>query len=432
MEPEDKSRHSKAKPEPVTIDLGAEEVKEMPAADSDGAEDNVTAEPAAEAAQDADNATSNTADAKSAEAKPSDANTSDAKPAEASRPDANKTESASRSYSGIPNSSMPPRPEPVARKQSDPSLVLTVASLLGGVIALAGAAGLQYWGVLPSLGANDKTEATLNLMSQEIATLKKDLAAQATPVVDLSPVETKLAALEERVAKVPEANGLSADADARISALSEQVKASETAGATLKTETETARAALIMRIEAIETKLDQPRDDVEVAVAIASAGLKAAIDRGGPFTAELETLQGIKPDDAAVKELATFAGTGVPSRAKLIADFPGVADTILASVQSDDPNQGFADRLLSSAFSSIQVRPVGEVEGEGPEAIVARMETRLTNGDLKAAAGEWDKLPEPAKKASEAYKKSLDARVRVEELVGSALNKAVSATKQDG
>jgi hypothetical protein len=271
-------------------------------------------------------------------------------------------------------------------------------------------------------------------MASDITALKAQLAEQAaaTPKIDLSPVETKLAALEEKVAKVPEANGLSADADARITALSEQVKAAEAAGATLRTDSETARAALELRIEAIEKKLDQPRDDVEVAVAIASAGLKAAIDRGGPFTAELSTLEGINPEDPAVKELKTFAATGVPSRANLVADFPDVADTILAASRSDDPNQSFTDRLMSSAFSAIQVRPVGEVEGEGPEAIVARMETRITNGDLAAAAAEWDKLPEPARKASETYRKSLDARIRVEQLVGTALNKAVSATKTGG
>lgn len=408
MEPEDQSRNSRPKPDPVTIDLGAEEVKEMPAADSDGTEDNVTADATPETVSDASSDTA-------AEAPAAD--------------------QASKSYSGIPNAATPPRMSDAAdshRRQG--SLGLIAASLLGGVIALGGAAGLQYWGVLPSLGTDEKAEASLNLMSSEIEQIRTKLAEQAAaiPKVDLSPVETRIATLEERVAKVPEANGLSADADARITALSEQVKAAEAAGATLKTESETARAALEMRIEAIEKKLDQPRDDIEVAIAIASAGLKAAIDRGGPFTAELSTLEGINPEDPAVKELKTFAATGVPSRATLVAEFPKVADAILTASRSDDPNQSFTDRLMSSALSAIQVRPVGEVEGDGADAIVARMEARITNGDLAAAAAEWEKLPQAAKTVSEAYKKSLDARVRVEQLVGAALNKAVSATKTDG
>ncbi|UVC08376.1 COG4223 family protein [Rhizobium sp. TH2] len=393
MEPEDQSRHSKTKPEPVTIDLGAEEVTDMAAGDPEGTEDNVTA--------DADTAP------------------------------ATEAETSAKSYSGIPNanSSAAAQPQPTTAKGSG-SLSLIAASLIGGVIALGGAAGLQYWGVLPSLGSNEETKVALNLMSSEVEKLKTEVAAQ--PEVDLSPVNAKITALEEKMTTVPEANGLSADADARINALAEQVKAAEAAVGTQKTESETARAALEMRIEAIEKTLSQPRDDVEVAVAIASAGLKAAIDRGGPFISELDTLEGVDPEDPAVKELKQFAAIGVPSRTSLVTDFPAVADTILSAVVIDDPNQSLTDRLMSSAFSAIKVRPVGDVEGEGPDAVVARMEEKLKNGDFTGAASEWAKLPEPAKAASAAYKKQLDARIRVEELVGNALTKAVSTTKTNG
>ena len=407
MEPEDQSRHSKTKPEPVTIDLGAEEVQDMAARDAEGTEDNVTADP-----EPAGDSTSQP----SAEA---------------------AAEASAKSYSGIPDASTTPPPagtttSPTRRREA--SLPLIAAGLIGGVIALGGAAGLQYWGVLPSLGSNEDSKLALNVMSTEVEALKQQVAAQAAaqPEVDLSPVNARIAALEERVAQVPEANGLSADADARINALAEQVKAAETASGTLKTESETARAALEMRIEALEKTLSEPRDDVEVAVAIASAGLKAAIDRGGPFMTELETLEGVNPDDPAVKELKAFAATGVPSRTSLVNEFPAVADTILSAVVADDPDQSFTDRLMSSAFSAIKVRPVGDVEGDSPEAIVARMEEKLKNGDFAGAAAEWEKLPEQGKAASAAYKKSLDARIRVEELVGKALTKAVSTTKTNG
>jgi len=394
MEPEDQSRHSKTKPEPVTIDLGAEEVTDMAAGDPEGTEDNVTA---------------------------------DADPAPAA-----EAETSSKSYSGIPNAntSAAAQPEQPAVVKSTGSLPLIAAGVIGGLIALGGAAGLQYWGVLPSLGSNDETQLALNTMSTDVEKLKTDVAAQ--PDVDLTPVNAKITALEAKLATVPEANGLSADADARINALAEQVKAAESTVGAQKTASETARAALEMRIEALEKKASEPRDDVEVAVAIASAGLKAAIDRGGPFMSELDTLEGVDPEDPAVKELRQFAAIGVPSRTSLVSDFPGVADTILSAVVSDDPNQSITDRLMSSAFSAIKVRPVGNVEGEGPDAIVARMEDKLKNGDFTGVASEWEKLPEPGKAASAAYKKQLDARIRVEELVGNALTKAVSTTKTNG
>jgi hypothetical protein len=206
----------------------------------------------------------------------------------------------------------------------------------------------------------------------------------------------------------------------------------ETALAAEKKAGEEAQAALLMRLEALEKKMSEPRDDVEVAVAIASAGLKAAIDRGGPFTTELDTLTGIDPNNPAVRELKAFAATGVPSRSKLVADFPGIADQILASINSGNPDQSLTDRLLSSALSIVKVRPVGNVEGETPDAIVARMEAKLTDGDLKGADAEWQKLPQTGKQASAGYEKSLSARIRVEELVGSTLTKAVQGTETKG
>eukprot|EP01030_Chromulinospumella_sphaerica_P015947 gene15948-15756_t len=116
--------------------------------------------------------------------------------------------------------------------------------------------------------------------------------------------------------------------------------------------------------------------------------------------------------------------------------FPLQARAERLGLEADDEDVGqagevFAGRLHGLGPGREVDVAVGEVDGEGPDAIVARMETRITNGDFVAAAAEWDKLPEPAKKASQTYKTSLDARIRVEQLVGSTLKKAVSATKTD-
>ncbi|MDB5522666.1 MAG: hypothetical protein JWM58_429 [Rhizobium sp.] len=387
----DPDRHSKSNADPRTIDLSAEEVKTIAPGEAEGTDEDVTASTAAEA-------------------EPVAADEPLEKPAfaEASRP--------------------------VTETRSQSSMSLLAASLIGGVVVLAGAAGLQYWGVLPSLNSDNKTAESVNLLSGQVEAMKKSIATleAAKPEVDFGPVNDKIAAIETKLASVPQPNGLSADADTRLSALNTQVTGIEAAIAVAKKAEEEARAGLLMRFEALEKKANEPRDDVEVAIAIASAGLKAAIDRGGPFTTELDTLTGIDPEDPAVKELKTFAAIGVPARSKLIADFPAVADRILASINSSNPDQSLTDRLISSAFSSIKVRPVGNVEGEGPDAIVARMEARLTDGDLKGAEAEWQKLPETGKAASADYQKALNARIRVEELVGSTLTRAVRGTDTKG
>jgi len=156
--------------------------------------------------------------------------------------------------------------------------------------------------------------------------------------------------------------------------------------------------------------------------------LKAAIDRGGPFRPELDTFANVAPDDPAVADLKNFAQTGVPSRADLIRQVTDVATAIVATTQNDNPNQSWTDRLMSSAQSLVQVRPVGNVSGDGIDAITARFEDKVKNGDLPGAVTEWNSLPDTAKSASAAFKQSLEARIRVEDLVSDALSKAIANT----
>src|SRR5690606_25220709 len=112
------------------------------------------------------------------------------------------------------------------------------------------------------------------------------------------------------------------------------------------------------------------------------------------------------PDDPALAQLKSFGEQGVPSREELVERLPGVVDAILNTVNQPDPDQGMAQRLMSSALSVVKVRRTGDVEGDAPEAIVARMDNALKGGDLPAAATEWEKLPQEAKAASGDFKQA--------------------------
>ena len=50
------------------------------------------------------------------------------------------------------------------------------------------------------------------------------------------------------------------------------------------------------RLAEAEKKIEEPRTDVQMARAIAVTALKSAIDRGGPYLAELDALASIAPD----------------------------------------------------------------------------------------------------------------------------------------
>ncbi|MBY3249592.1 hypothetical protein HFN72_18550 [Rhizobium laguerreae] len=407
-------RHSKSADEPVTIDLDAQEF--AAAADTEKPVDNETGE-----------ADSTTADAGLA---PETETASHAEDEEKPVMDAPEEEPAA------PEPSFTPPPEQPAPKSAGTS-GLIAAGIFGGLVALLGAGAIQYAGYVPGSRPQTTSPETADLAG-EIDGLKQTVAnLAANPAgTDDGELAKRVAALET-AAKAPAvaAPADSANVDAlnqKIAELTGQVDQLRSTLAQSSEQQTTNGADIAKRLEEAEKKLNEPREDVAVARAIAAAALKAAIDRGGPFLAELDTFAGVAPDDPAVADLRAFAQTGVPSRTELVAEVPDVATAIVEAVNQPDSNQSWSDRLMSSAKSLVSVRPVGNIEGESVEAIAARMEEKVKNGDLPGASAEWNSLPALGKQASAAFKQSLEARIRVEELVGGALSKAVSGTGKEG
>ncbi|MGR9078546.1 COG4223 family protein [Rhizobium leguminosarum] len=409
-------RHSKSADEPVTIDLDAQEF--AAAADTEKPVDNETADADSTAAADVG-------------LPPETETASHAEDEEKPVMDAPEEEPAA------PEPSFPPPPEQPAPKSAGTSGFIA-AGIFGGLVALLGAGAIQYAGYLPGSSAPQTTSPETADLSGEIDGLKQAVAnLAANPAsADNGELEKRVAALET-AAKAPvataPADSVNVEAlNQKIAELTGQVDQLRSTLAQSSEQQTTNGADIAKRLEEAEKKLNEPREDVAVARAIAAAALKAAIDRGGPFLAELDTFAGVAPDDPAVADLRAFAETGIPSRAELVGEVPDVATAIVEAVNQPDPNQSWSDRLMSSAKSLVSVRPVGNIEGESVEAIAARMEDKVKSGDLPGASAEWNNLPALGKQASTAFKQSLEARIRVEELVGGALSKAVSGTGKEG
>lgn len=313
-------------------------------------------------------------------------------------------------------STQPPRQTPATS-------ALVASGIVGGLVALALAGSMQYAGIVPGLGP-EQTAQTPAVDTAEIEALKAEVARLATqPAPALA---ERLATLEATVAEAGSAP--TADA-AAVEALKTQLVAAEQAIESLRSEIVSNKQALdqsATRLTEAERKLEEPRSDIEMARAIALAGLKTAIDRGGPFLSELDALKSVSPEDPAIALLTPLASIGIPSRSDLAREFGQVADVILGAINQPLAGEGWTDRLLSSARSLVKVRPVGNVEGETPEAIVARVENKLQNGDLKGAALEWELLPGAGKEASSDFATKLKNRIEAEESVAAALSQTVA------
>ncbi len=419
-------RRSKTTEEPVIIDLQATEVAPDKPADEAApsvtpAPETVTDTPPPEPTLHPETAPTSEASATSPEQPPKEEATAETAPEKEA-----DTTSTSMFGSETADPDNQPSNEEVAapqRRSSSSTSGLLAAGIAGGLIALIGAGALQYAGVVPGVGSNGNAD-TLAALSAEVESLKN-----APAKADTSALEARLAKLESS-----QQQGQTTGVDsAAVSDLQAKIAGTNQAVDQLKSDVTgriqtltSGQSNLSDTLAAIQAKLNKPRDDIEVARAIAASALKTAADRGGPFLSELRTLGSIVPEDPAIAALEPYAATGAVSRAELLQRFQTVANTILSAINQPAESANIGERLMASALSVIKVRPVGNVAGDSPSAIVARIEDKIRNGDLKGAAAEWETLPEAGRAVSANFKKALDARIAVEAQVSDALARSVA------
>ncbi|HHZ09939.1 MAG TPA: phage tail protein [Rhizobiales bacterium] len=488
-----KTRHARTQREPVTIDLGPDEVRRI---DEAGAAADAAAAGEAEAGAAGAASAPQGADAVTAEPHAPDfvPEPTAAEAPEAAFAAASSGERVSTAKQEAPHFGRA-RPQDTAEQASAamPKGVRSgrasalAAGLVGGIVALAGAGALQFAGLLPYPGASGIEDAAVTALRTEIEKLKQQVVGLgdgsaaagveelrkalgesnttvgnlATTVATLSAtvdgLSADLAALKGAVETGGAASGT--DAGEAVAQIASRLDALEAAVAALRQDGGGAArddlAQLTGRIDAVEkavnaagaqtvdaegridalersladvaAKVEAQADQPRIALAIASAALKAALDRGGPFASEVETLAAVAPDLPELADLRALARDGVPSRADLLAAAPDAAIAMIAAERVVDENAGFFERLLASAESLIKVRPVGVVEGEGVDAIVARMEAALKAGDLVHALAEYDTLPEGPKAAGAAFADQIRLRQKAEGLVERALAGALKA-----
>lgn len=307
-------------------------------------------------------------------------------------------------------------PSTRAEHQRGTSMTALVgAGIIGGLIALLAGGSMQYAGYIPGAAptiSNGNTEEIAGLRA-EIDGLKQQLATIPAEGPQAGDLEKRITALEADIGKAP---GADPETASKLAALEERLAALQSTASTAQDTDSQKLDELSNRLAEAEKTLKEQPGEAAVSRAIAATYLKAAVDRGDPFLTEVETFAALAPEDPAVQELRALAANGVKSKAQLASSFNEQAKLVLDAVNQPATGEGFTDRLLASAQSLISVRPVGNVEGTDAGAILARMEDKLKNGDIKGASLEWDGLPEPGKKATEPYKADLERRARVDEL----------------
>lgn len=424
-------RHSKSARKPVTIELEPSAINKA----ASKATDVPTAEPVGfDPAFDAKQSTPEVAETIVTSAPPEE-QPQPARPSETQQ-SFGREQSATQTKAPETASVLP-------TQKSNGSLGRLASGLVGGVVALIGAAGLQWTGVLPS----PKTD--ISGLEQQIAELRNvpapaltlDEGAQVAlngavenskqALGQTSALSGEINSIKQSIAEIQEnaaagTGGVDTSAiDARIAALETRLSASQQTAE----HADGAASGAAERLNALEAKINDTSGRTNMTLAMAATGLKAALDRGGPFAAELDTYAAVAPASDGVESLRAAAAKGVPTVSMLASQFGDVAPKIIAATRPVDPNAGVLDRLWASATRLVEARPVGLVEGEGADAITARIEAHLNAGDLGAAITEWEKLPENAKAVSVDFANAMKARQAAGEVVSKALSDALTGIK---
>jgi hypothetical protein len=151
------------------------------------------------------------------------------------------------------------------------------------------------------------------------------------------------------------------------------------------------------------------------AAAIAFANLRAAVNAGRAYAAELVAMETAHADQADLMALAANADTGIPTVAELTRSFQAAAEASLAAV-SPPADASILEGLLSSVKSAVKIRRTdGANTGDDAEAVLARAETELKQAALTEAVKEIETLSGPSRQAMEQWLGEARARISAEE-----------------
>jgi hypothetical protein len=293
----------------------------------------------------------------------------------------------------------------------------------------------------PDLAARlDRIERTIEAQRAEpkpgesLGSRVSELQAQTKSLADA------LAALTQRADQIAGTSQSAAkQADAALSAEAAAKSSSEAAG---KNEAQRNDLdALGGRIMALESSVkglaaatapltSSGADDRAARLTIAAETLRAAVERGAPFQAELAALQSLGVDAKKTEALDPFAASGVPSALALARELDALIPTLQDAAEPQSADATFLDRLKTNAQKLVRITPVNAPTGSEPQDVIDRIRRDAAQNDIAAALTDINALPDSAKPLAAAFTKKAAARAAALAAVGQIAADALAALTQ--
>ena len=181
--------------------------------------------------------------------------------------------------------------------------------------------------------------------------------------------------------------------------------------------------ALRQRVSNLETS--QQQQAAAAAAALAAATLDRAAQTSGPFPDDLAAIEPLLPADTNLRVLHRLAESGAPTRATLAKTFPAAAAKAAAAARSPEQGAGWFANAVHALSAIITVRRIDRTTGNGPDALLARAEAQLDDGNLEGAIKALDGLPPQARQAMSDWRRGLERRTEIDRRIGAVRARAL-------
>ena len=304
-----------------------------------------------------------------------------------------------------------------------------VGIVVGAVAVAALAVGVWLAGFVPAhqaaapggagaqAAAGDDISARLDKIQEALRAPRTDesvVARVAAAEAQIKSLGDALAALTRRIDDIAaEAKSASAAAEEAQHAVQAGVQHADV-------------ATLSDRIASIESAIKSLRADVAQHAAnaddsaaraiVAAEALRAAVERGAPYQAELAAVKSFGADESAAAALEPFAADGIPNAAALGRELSALMPALERASEPQQGDGSFLGRLESRARKLVRVTPLNagvaaaEPTGDDAASVISRIETAAARGDVASALGDLARLPDAARAPAATWIKKARAR----------------------
>jgi hypothetical protein len=175
-------------------------------------------------------------------------------------------------------------------------------------------------------------------------------------------------------------------------------------------------AADVERLEGRITALESSQRGVTDAAtaALAVSALAETADTSRPFGQELAGLQRVLPPSPDLRALETLSERGAPTRAGLAVQFGNMAGRAASAARNPGPDADLFSRIRYALSSIVTIRHVGSTKGSTPDAMLARAQALLDDGDVEGAVQALDPLPDTAREVLAPWFNAANRRIEID------------------